>query len=110
MFEPGTPAATILSPGATRSTPRFAHCPPCRAEYDGTESSLLESVPLVSAAPTARTNGLYAGLDRPPPLEPSLPADATTTIPTCQAISAAHDSGSSCQLCGLRVPYERLST
>src|SRR3954464_9810406 len=108
MLEPGTPAATILSPGATRSRPRPAHCPPCRAEYDATESSVLLSVPLVSVAPTAMTHGLDAGLESPPPFEPSLPPAATTTMPRCQAISAAHDTGSFCQLCGLRVPYDSL--
>src|SRR4051812_28377577 len=98
------------TPGATTSMPRLPQLPPCLAEKPGTTSSDVLSVPLVSAAPIARTNGLYAGLARPGVAAPSLPADATTTIPAFQATSAAQLRGSLAGLCGLIVPNERLST
>ena len=45
--------------------------------------------PLLSAAPTAITNGSYAGSARPPDVVPAFPAAATTVIPCRQATSAA---------------------
>jgi hypothetical protein len=64
----------------------------------------------VSTAPTARIEPLYAGSARPAATPPSLPAEATTTMPFRQATSAAYDSGSSSADCVLSVPNDRLST
>ncbi len=100
----------IPTPGATTSIPRLPQLPPCLAEKAGTVSSDVLSVPFVSAAPTARTNGLYAGFARPGVVAPSLPAAATTTIPAFHATSAAQLNGSLSGFCGLIVPNERLST
>src|SRR5262249_9398820 len=103
----GTRSDTIDRPAASRSACRVA-LP--RVENDATVSSVLVSVPLGSAAPTAITYGLAAGMVTRVAVAPSLPTATTTTMPFFQAASTAYESGSSTSLCAESVPNERLRT
>src|SRR4051794_29368481 len=108
MYEPGSLRDRIDTPGA-----RTLSCFPkklARLVNDDSKSSLVLTVPLVSAAPTVMIHSSEAGLASLPALLPSLPAAATTTMPACHARSTANPSGSS-QAFGVPPdPYDRLIT
>ena len=74
-------------------------------------SSVVVSVPLVSAAPTAITNGSYAGLATLAVVAPSLPAEATTTMPLPPGdLDGVRQRVERYVLRAQSVPKERLST
>jgi hypothetical protein len=75
-----------------------------------TVSSLRASVLIGSAAPTAITFGLAAGMVTLPAAKPSVPAATTATMPFVQACSTANDSGSSAADCTESVPKDGLRT
>src|SRR3954470_5667007 len=77
---------TTCSPGATTSGLRV---PSPSFENAEVTSSAGSAVPLASSLPTAMTYGSVAGLLTFPVPKPSLPTATTTTMPLCQACSAA---------------------
>src|SRR5690349_7855074 len=107
MYEPGSRSPMIEVPGASRSAWRVTL--PTLLNVASVSSPGLV-VAWVSAAPTASTYGLSAGMVTEVAAAPSLPTETTTTIPLRQADSTACESGSTCSLCTDWVPKDRLST
>ena len=92
IVESGASPPRIERPGATRSGSRL---PSPTADQAGTGAAtrVSEVTARVSAAPTAMTQGLIAGVSRRPSAVPWLPAATATVTPWRQAASTAYTSG-----------------